>query len=55
MARQRAPRGVLLATALAAAGASLASAQALAADSVVYRLVPSSRFEVRTGKAGVFE
>ena len=54
MTRQRIPRGILLATALAAAGAGLASAQALAPDSVVYRLVPSSRFEVRTGKAGMF-
>ena len=53
MARQWAPRGILLATALVAAGADLASALALAPDPVVYRLVPSSRFEVRTGKAGV--
>jgi polyisoprenoid-binding protein YceI len=34
--------------------ADLASAQTPAPDSVVYRLVPSSRFEVRTGKAGLF-
>jgi polyisoprenoid-binding protein YceI len=54
LARQWAPRGILLATALVAAGANLASAQALAPDSVVYRFLPSSRFEVRTGKAGVF-
>jgi polyisoprenoid-binding protein YceI len=45
---------VLLAAAVVAAGAALASAQTPAPDSVVYRLVPSSRFEVRTGKAGLF-
>jgi polyisoprenoid-binding protein YceI len=54
MTRQRAARGILLATAVVGAGANLAPAQALAPGSVVYRLVPSSRFEVRTGKAGVF-
>jgi polyisoprenoid-binding protein YceI len=39
--------------ALVAASAGLASAQAPAQDSVVYRVLPISRFEVRTGKAGV--
>jgi hypothetical protein len=50
MARQWAPRGILLAMALVAAGVDLASAEAIAPDSVVYRLIPSSRFEVRTGR-----
>ena len=54
MTRQRAARGILLAAALVVAGANLASAQAIAPGSVVYRLTSSSRFEVRTGKAGVF-
>ena len=54
MTRQRAARGILLATAVVGVGVNLAPAQALAPGSVVYRLVPSSRFEVRTGKAGVF-
>ena len=54
MTRQRAARGILLATAVVGAGATFAPAQALAPGSVVYRLLPSSRFEVRTGKAGVF-
>jgi polyisoprenoid-binding protein YceI len=35
-------------------GAVSAPAQAPASDTVVYRLLPSSRFEVQTGKAGVF-
>jgi polyisoprenoid-binding protein YceI len=40
---------------LAWAGASSAPAQAAAADTaVIYRLLPSSRLEVRTGKSGVF-
>jgi polyisoprenoid-binding protein YceI len=39
---------------LAWVGAELAPAQAPAPDSVVYRLLPSSRLEVRTGKSGVF-
>jgi polyisoprenoid-binding protein YceI len=39
---------------LAWAGASSAPAQAPAPDTVVYRLLPSSRLEVRTGKSGVF-
>ena len=38
---------------MAAGGPRLAPAQ-VAADSVVYRLLPSSRFEVKTGKAGLF-
>lgn len=54
MACPSAPRGILVAAGLAVAGANLASAQAPAPDTVVYRLLPSSRFEVRTGKAGVF-
>lgn len=33
---------------------SVAAAQATSRDSVVYDLVPTSRFEVRTGKAGLF-
>jgi polyisoprenoid-binding protein YceI len=32
----------------------IAWAQAQASDSVVYRIAPASRFEVRTGKAGLF-
>jgi polyisoprenoid-binding protein YceI len=35
-------------------GAVSAPAQAPASDMVVYRLLPSSRFEVQTGKAGAF-
>lgn len=58
MARRWAPRGILVGLGLAMAGAHVAPAQAPASapapDSVVYRLLPSSRFEVRTGKAGVF-
>jgi polyisoprenoid-binding protein YceI len=58
MTRQWAPRGILLLTGvvagLAMAGPGLASAQAPAPDSVVYRILPTSRFEVQTGKAGVF-
>jgi len=54
VARQWAPRATLLAAAVVAAGAALASAQTPAPDSVVYRIVPSSRFEVLTGKAGLF-
>ncbi len=54
MARQWAARGILVAAGLVGAVADLASAQGPAADPVVYRLVPISRFEVRTGKAGLF-
>jgi polyisoprenoid-binding protein YceI len=39
---------------LAWAGASSAPAQASTQDTVVYRLLPSSRLEVQTGKSGVF-
>jgi polyisoprenoid-binding protein YceI len=35
-------------------GAVSAPAQGPASDTVVYRLLPSSRFEVQTGKAGAF-
>ena len=50
--RQRVPRRiVLVAAGLVMAGAGSSSARAQ--DSVVYRLLPSSRFEVRTGTAGV--
>jgi polyisoprenoid-binding protein YceI len=35
-------------------GAVSAPAQSVAPDTVVYRLLPSSRFEVHTGKAGAF-
>jgi polyisoprenoid-binding protein YceI len=52
MARRWATRGLPM-IALVAASAGLASAQAPAQDSVVYRVLPISRFEVRTGKAGV--
>jgi len=51
LACQRAPRRLLLAAALVVSGVGIASAQA--PDSVVYRLLPISRFEVRTEKAGV--
>ena len=51
VARQRALRRLLLQAALLVSGLRIASAQA--PDSVVYRLVPISRFEVRTEKAGV--
>jgi polyisoprenoid-binding protein YceI len=54
MARQRAPRRILLVAGLVIAGASFAPAQAPAQDSLVYRLLPSSRFEVRTGTTGLF-
>jgi polyisoprenoid-binding protein YceI len=57
-ARRWAPRGTLILAAVtigfAWAGASSAPAQAPAPDTVVYRLLPSSRLEVRTGKSGVF-
>lgn len=53
MALQRMAWGILVA-ALAVAGADSASAQAPAPDSVLYRIVPGSRFEVRTGKSGLF-
>jgi polyisoprenoid-binding protein YceI len=46
--------GILMVAALTAARADLARAQAAPPDSAVYRIVPSSRFEVRTGKAGLF-
>jgi polyisoprenoid-binding protein YceI len=36
------------------AGANLASAQTSAPDSVIYRVLPGSRFDVETGTAGVF-
>jgi polyisoprenoid-binding protein YceI len=52
MPRRWATRGLPM-IALVAAGARLASAQSPAQDSVVYRLLPISRFEVQTGKAGV--
>jgi polyisoprenoid-binding protein YceI len=52
MTRRWATRGLPM-IALVAASAGLASAQAPAQDSVVYRVLPISRFEVRTGKAGV--
>ena len=54
MARHWAVRATLLTTAVVAAGAGFASARPPAPDSVVYRLLPSSRFDVRTGKAGLF-
>jgi polyisoprenoid-binding protein YceI len=47
-----ATRGVLLAAALWYAPAR-ATAQAAGRDSVVYTLTPASRFEVKTGKAGL--
>jgi polyisoprenoid-binding protein YceI len=57
-ARRWAPRGMLVLAevtgGLVWAGASHAPAQAPAPDTVVYRLLPSSRLEVRTGKSGVF-
>jgi len=49
MARQRAPRRLLLAAALVVSGPGIASAQASGPDSVVYRLLPISRFGNRLG------
>jgi len=46
-------RQLLLAVSLLVGGPRLAPAQA-AADSIVYRLLPSSRFDVKTGKSGLF-
>jgi polyisoprenoid-binding protein YceI len=54
MTRHWTRRGILVVAGLVGAGADRASAQAPAADPVVYHLLSSSRFEVRTGKAGVF-
>jgi polyisoprenoid-binding protein YceI len=50
------PRGgpALIAAAALAALAGCLAAQGVPPDSVVYRLSPSSRFEVKTGKAGLF-
>jgi polyisoprenoid-binding protein YceI len=45
---------MLAAVAVGLVGADSAPAQATAPDTVVYRLLPSSRLEVRTGKSGVF-
>jgi len=53
MSRQCAPHRLLLAAALVVSGPGIASGQAPGQDSVVYRLLPISRFEVRTEKAGV--
>jgi polyisoprenoid-binding protein YceI len=58
LARRWASRRALVVAAvtigLAWAGANSAPAQAPAPDAVVYRLLPSSRLDVRTGKSGVF-
>ena len=54
MARQWASRRMLVVAGLVMAGARFAPAQAPAQDLVVYRLLPSSRFEVRTGTTGLF-
>jgi polyisoprenoid-binding protein YceI len=52
-----APWGVVLVGTLGASVPALAAPRAahrVACDSVVYRLAPASRFEVKTGKAGLF-
>lgn len=54
MAPQWVRRGTPVGAGVIGAVAFFASAHASAADPVVYRLVPSSRFEVHTTKAGVF-
>jgi len=46
-------RQLLLAVSLLVGGPRLAPAQA-SADSIVYRPLPSSRFDVKTGKSGLF-
>jgi polyisoprenoid-binding protein YceI len=43
-----------LATALLVAAPRLAAGQGAPADSVIYRLIPASRLDVKTGKAGLF-
>ncbi|MFL5494434.1 MAG: YceI family protein [Gemmatimonadales bacterium] len=49
------PRSWLpLATALSLAAPRLAAGQAAPPDSVIYRLIPASRLDVKTGKAGLF-
>lgn len=52
--RRQAPRRILVVAGLIVAGADLlASAQLPAPDAATYRILPSSRFEVRTGTAGL--
>jgi polyisoprenoid-binding protein YceI len=49
------PRSWLpLAIALSLAAPRLAAGQAAPADSLIYRLIPASRLDVKTGKAGLF-
>jgi polyisoprenoid-binding protein YceI len=43
-----------LAIALSLAAPRLAAGQGAPADSVIYRLIPASRLDVKTGKAGLF-
>jgi polyisoprenoid-binding protein YceI len=56
--RRWVPRAALVGSSamvgLTMAGAVSAPAQARTSDVVVYRLLPSSRFDVQTGKAGAF-